>query len=174
MHNFELARNFVSCQTASNEFTEFVEGGGDVAGDGDDGADALAPFFVGGADDGKLGGQGVGDHKALDLGGVDVFAAANDHVLDTVGDKEESVLVSVPAIACFEPLAVEGRGGSLGVVPVARGHVRTADLDLALHAWFVDNAPGAVDDSHVAEQRWPTGRSALLQRVLRREKRSDR
>src|SRR5260370_34086724 len=101
------------------------------------------------------------------------LAAVNDKVLDTVGNEEESVLVSVPAIACFEPLAVEGSGGSLGVVPVARGDVRTADLDLAFHARFVDNSPGAVDDSHVAEQRWPTGRSDLLGRVLGREKRSD-
>src|SRR5580692_4033970 len=77
-----------------------------------DGLDRLAPFVVGHADHGDFGDIGVIADRAFDLGGIDVLAARDDHVLDAVVDIEIAVAVHVAGVAGAQPaVAVERPGG---------------------------------------------------------------
>src|SRR5262245_26042435 len=67
----------------------------------------------------------------LDLSAVDVLATGDDHVLLTVDDVEESLIIGPDQIAGMEPAAGEGRGSRLGVLPVARHQGWAAVDDLA-------------------------------------------
>ena len=74
----------------------------------------------------------MGVEGALDLGGVDVLAARDDHVLDAVVDVEIAVRVHVACVAGADPaLGVLGLRGRLGVVVVAGHVVAREDRDLA-------------------------------------------
>src|SRR5207245_8329983 len=86
--------------------------------------DRFAPLVVGHADNGNLGDIGMIADRAFDFGRVDVFAARDDHVLDTVVDIEIAVPVHVAGVAGAQPtLAVEGFRGGFRQIPVA-DHVR--------------------------------------------------
>ena len=69
---------------------------------------------MGHADDGGLGDVGVLVERGLDLGRVDVLAAADDHVLEAVDDVEVAVVVEPADVAGVEPAVGEGVGGRLG------------------------------------------------------------
>ena len=68
----------------------------------------LAPFLVGNADDRAFGDVGVLVERLLDLGGIDVLAAGDDHVLDPVDDIDEAVLVHIAAVAGVQPAVAQG------------------------------------------------------------------
>src|SRR5436853_141187 len=75
--------------------------------------------------------SGLPERFALDLGRVDVDAAADDHVLLAAGDGEEAVGVLAGEVAGVEPaVGVERGGGRLGVVPVPPADVRAAQPEL--------------------------------------------
>src|SRR6185503_20075427 len=100
----------------------------------------LAPFVVGDADHGGFRDVRVIADRALDLGGVDVLAAGDDHVLDADVDIEVAVLIHVAGIAGAEPaVAAESPGGRLRQVPVAN-HVGAGAggdfANLARRQWF--------------------------------------
>jgi len=67
----------------------------------------------------------------LDLGGVDVEAAGDDHLLEAVDDREEASLVHGHDVTGAEPAVVEGGGGLLRHTAVAVEHLRTAHEQLA-------------------------------------------
>ncbi len=68
----------------------------------------------------------------FDLGRVDVLAAADDHVLDAVGDVDVAVGIHVAAIAGAQPAVLgDRRGGRLRLAPVAAHQLFAADPDLA-------------------------------------------
>ena len=90
--------------------------------------------------------------RRLDLGAVDVLAAADDHVLLAVDDVVEAGLVAIAEVAGAEPAAAERRLGGLGIVPVAGDDVRPADPDLADLA-LGDVVAVVVDDAHVGGRR---------------------
>ena len=73
------------------------------------------------------------DH-ALDLGGGDVLAAGDDHVLLAVGQVQEAVLVEIADVAGTEPVAEEGGRGFFRILPVALRDFRPAQADLAILA----------------------------------------
>src|ERR1022692_4822430 len=101
----------------------------------------------------------------LDLGGVDVLAAGNDHVLLAVDDVNVTVLVLPDEVTAVEPTTRERLGGGRLVAEIALHHSRTAIDDLA------DVAAGhvlhlVVDDAHLDIDRRPPDRPHLPYRVL--------
>ena len=69
----------------------------------DDGGDLLAEAVVRQAEDRDVGDVRVLEDRRLDLGAVDVLAAAQHHVLDPVDDVDEAVLVDAARVAGVEP-----------------------------------------------------------------------
>ena len=65
---------------------------------------------------------------------IDVAAAGDDHVLGTVGEGQEALLVEVADVAGVEPAVHQGRGAGGVVAPVAAHHRGAAHGDLARHA----------------------------------------
>ena len=55
------------------------------------------------ADDGDLGDGRVLRQRLLDLDGIHVLAAADDHVLDPVGEEQVALVVEVAAVAGPQP-----------------------------------------------------------------------
>ena len=76
-------------------------------------------------------GPRVQPQRLLDLGRIDVLAAAHDHVLDAVGQVQVTVVIEKSAVAARVP-AVDDRLGRLVRQPVvAQHHGRRPDPDLA-------------------------------------------
>ena len=61
----------------------------------DERPDDLTPVLVGQADDRHLGDGGMAVEDLLDLGGEEVLAAADDHVLEPADDSAVAALVHV-------------------------------------------------------------------------------
>ena len=97
----------------------------------DEGVADFAPPAIGCSDDGSLSHAWVVEEGGFHLGGVDVLASGDEHVLEPVDDEEETVGVEVPDVTGVEPAAGRERriGGGL-VVPVAAGDIGSADDDL--------------------------------------------
>ena len=66
-------------------------------------ADDLAPLLVGEADDGDLGDGGMAVEDLLDLGGEEILAAADDHVLEPADDAAVAALVHRREVARAQP-----------------------------------------------------------------------
>ena len=89
------------------------------------------------------------EHQALDLGGIRVEPADDEHVLDAVGDGDVVVGVDVADVAGVEPaVGVDGLGGRGRVVEVADHHLEAARHDLTRVAGRHVVAVG-VDDLHL-------------------------
>ncbi len=87
------------------------------------------------AHDGHLADGGVAQEDVLDLGGVGVEPAADEHVLDAVGDGEVAARIEHADVAGVEPaLVVEGGRGGVGVAVVALHQVVPPGDDLARFA----------------------------------------
>src|SRR6185436_8039603 len=93
--------------------------------------DGLAPLLVRNADHGDVLNPRVGADDALDLGRIDVLAAADDHVALAIHQVIEAVLVASREVAHRAPGAPERLGGALRVVPVAAEGVRRPRVELA-------------------------------------------
>src|SRR5690606_33998864 len=92
---------------------------GHVLGQHDEGLRGLAPLLGRDADHRAVGDGRVAHQDVLDLGGVDVLPARDDHVLDPVVHVEVAVLVQVADVAGPEPVVLgQGGLGRLGQVPV--------------------------------------------------------
>src|SRR6516165_4650009 len=130
----------------------------------DDGARDLAPLLVGQADDRHLAHTGDADHDALDLRRVDVLAAGDDHVLQTILDVEITLFVDLADIAGAEPTVVESVARGIRAVPVFLEEEVGLDHDLAFAA-FADHAI-VTAYSNVCEHGGASGRSDLAQGVL--------
>jgi len=80
----------------------------------------LAPGGVGDADQGAFGDGRVGVQGLLHLGGVDVLAAGDDHVLEPAGDVQVPVVVDLSQVTGAEPATLgERRPGRVRLPPVA-------------------------------------------------------
>ena len=92
-------------------------------------------------------------HQVLDLGGVGVEAAVDEHVLHPIGDVDVAALVHDPDVARVEPsVGVDRLCCLLGVVEIPLHHVVATDHDLAGFAagklaslWVVDLHLDVVD-----------------------------
>ena len=74
--------------------------------------------------------RGVLVKHLLDLAGVHVVAAADDHVLGPVDDEVVAVLVAAGQVSAAEPAVADGRCRGLGLVQLALHHVVSLDRDL--------------------------------------------
>ena len=113
------------------ELDDVLGGGGGALAQRDRGAHLLAHQLVRHPDHGDLDDVGVGVDDLLDLARVHVHAAAQDHVLLAVDDREVALVVHGREVAGAEPAVGDGLGGRLGLAPVALHHVVAADRDLA-------------------------------------------
>ena len=83
-------------------------------------AELLAVARIGQAEGLDVGDGGMRVEKLLDLAGINVLAAADDHVLQPPDDVAVALRVDGREIAgMHEPGLVDGSGGCAGVVPVA-------------------------------------------------------
>ena len=94
-------------------------------------ADALAERRVGHRDDRHVRHRGVGDQQVLDLLGRDVLPAADDDVLEPVGDREVPAGVDPADVPGAEPAAGQERGLVQRLVGVAGEQLGAAGEDLA-------------------------------------------
>ncbi len=122
---------------------------------------ALAPGVRGHADHRAFAHLGVLQQHGLDVAGVDVEAAGDDHVLLAVAQHDEAIGIHLAHIAAADKALAAGAdplglAGLVGLAVVARHHAGRAADDLALRtlgqllALFVDKAqigvrPGAAD-----------------------------
>ena len=113
------------------------------------------------------------EHR-LHLGGVDVLASGDDHVLHPVHDVDEAVVIEETDVAGVEPSPrVDRVDGGSGLVPVAGHDVRTARADLAAHPRFA-GAARDVENRQVAVERALARRPQFLKRELGLENRHER
>ncbi len=89
------------------------------------------PFRIGHADDAAIGDIGMFEQHTFDLGGVDVLAAGNDHVLLAVMDPEITVIVARADIAGAIPAVMQRFARRSLVAPVFEEYVGAAHGDLA-------------------------------------------
>src|SRR5215472_19249933 len=80
--------------------------------------DNSAAYFIGAGDDGRFGHGVVLEEGALDLEGTDAIPGANDHVVSSTHEPEIALGVTQTAVSGNIPLASEGIGGFLRVLPV--------------------------------------------------------
>ncbi len=123
----------------------------------DHGGDPLPPFAVGQPDDGAVLDGGVGQQRLLDLGGVHVEAAGDDHVLGAVHDEQVVLPVEVADVAGVEPAEPEGLHGGLRILVVAGHDQGAAGHDLAALPG-AEQAAAVVHDGDLHERRGPPGR----------------
>src|SRR3546814_17361407 len=95
---------------------------------------ALAPTYVGNADDGALRHARMGGERAFNLDGKDVLAAADDHVLQPVHDIDVALLVHPAEIAGMHPSTPDPPGGLFGQTPISRNHNPAPDNTFAVLA----------------------------------------
>jgi hypothetical protein len=86
----------------------------------------VALQLVGHGDDGRLMDAGMALQHLLDLAGIDVLAAAHEHVVGAADEEEEAVLVAAEHVAgAVEAVRRHGLGGDLGQLVIV-GHQRAA------------------------------------------------
>ncbi len=103
------------------------------AGPGDDeGAHLLAVFAAGDADDLHIQDARHAEEKFLDLARIDIFAAADDHVLDAAGDTQVAVFIHDAEVAGAQPaLGTHGARRVLGHLVVALHDIVAPAEDLS-------------------------------------------
>src|SRR2546429_3676911 len=94
--------------------------GGPLAGfELDPGHDLFTVFGIRYTDDLHIADLGMGIEELLDLSGIDVFAATNDHILDTTDDVDVALFIHSGKVTCMHPASsINGSGRCLGIIPV--------------------------------------------------------
>ena len=78
--------------------------------------------------------------RFLDVARVDLEAAGDDHVLETIGQIDIAVGVQMADIAGRQASVGENLGRLVGAFPVSRHHLGAGDADFARFAWRQDPA----------------------------------
>src|SRR5262245_48458021 len=73
----------------------------------------------------------MSEKAALHFGGIDVFAARDNHVLHAILNIDETVLVYISGIPGVKPAGADCSGGCLGIVPVALHYHGTSHYNLS-------------------------------------------
>ena len=116
----------------------------------DDGADLLAENPVRQPDDRGIQYRAVREECGFDLHAINVLAPSNEHVLDSIEQVDESLIVLPTDIARAIPAIDKGGACRLRVVPVSLHHIGAADPDLA---YFATRRLRSIvpDDTHIAD-----------------------
>src|SRR5262249_27680605 len=101
----DAVRAFVAGNQIAAMRDDFAGRNGSAGARYHDGMDGFAPRLVRDPDDGDFGDGIVKQDRVLHFGRIDVFATADDHVLEAVYDVDESFLIHVAAVACMVPAA---------------------------------------------------------------------
>ena len=109
----------------------------------------------------------MGEQELLDLAGVDVLPAADEHVLDPARDVDVAVGVHGRQVAGVHPPGdVDGFGGRVRLVPVAEHHRVAAGAELPGHPARHRRPRLRIDDLDLDVRVHPAhGRHPALQRV---------
>ncbi|MNL32350.1 hypothetical protein D3C87_1541950 [compost metagenome] len=126
----------------------------------------LTPFVAGDTDHGALGDVRMTSDGVLDFGGEDVLAATDDHVLETVADVDEAVLIHIATVTGVHPAAAQRFGSRFGFVPVTEHDVRSPCDDFT-HGATRHFAVFAIDDAHLDAIEWPPCRVHLAAVLMR-------
>src|SRR5947209_17187618 len=98
----------------------------------DDGFDLFAPALRRYADHGDFGDVGMTVNRVLDFGGINIFAAGNDHVLHAIVDVEVALVIEVTGVAGAQPTVFVDRcRRRIRLIPISLHVGRRADRDLA-------------------------------------------
>src|SRR5258707_11581374 len=112
-------------------------------------ADPLAEPRVGDPEGRRLLDRRVAEREGFDVRGMDVIAAADDHILLAAGDAQIALAVEPAEIAGHEPArGVERRLGRHLVVEIAEHQAGAAAADLADLAWRGDRKSTRLNSSH--------------------------
>ena len=94
--------------------------------------DVLAVVPIGNADRGGVKHGRMTQQRLIDLARRDVLAALDDQFLDAAGDEVKAIRVAVAEVAGAQPAAGKERTrGGVGILVIARHHLRAANHDLA-------------------------------------------
>src|SRR5581483_12155399 len=96
---FDAARHFIACDKRTGMGDQFFVSNAHAWLADDNGMHGLAPVFSRDADDGSFQHGGMGVEGVLDLDGVDIFAAGDDHILCSIDDKDVVFLIDGRQIA---------------------------------------------------------------------------
>jgi hypothetical protein len=121
----------------------------------------LAPGLVGHAEGGDLVDLGAFEDRALDLGGIDVLAAADHQVLGTVRQEQVAVVVEVADVTAVEPAVAEFGLVGFGAVPVAADQRGCPDPQPSRYALWQFVAL-FVADAEIHRRMQEAGRAGLL------------
>src|ERR1700683_3083987 len=91
------------------------------------GDDFLTPVSMRTADDMHFQHARVTQQNFLDLARIDVAAAADDHVLGAILQREEAFFIECAHVAGMQPAGAQRLGGRLWIIPVAFHHHFAAD-----------------------------------------------
>ena len=133
----------------------------------DERADLLAEALIGHAED--LGGLNLrmADQKFLDLARVDVFAAADEHVLEAADDAAIALLVDGREIARMHPArGIDRLGRAFAIFPVAAHHAVAAGAQFAGGSERYDVARRVHDLDLDVRMDAADGRDPPLERVV--------
>jgi len=123
----------------------------------------LAPFRVRNADHRRHQNRGVRCQRGFDFHRVDVETAADDHVLETVDDVQETVVVDVTQVTRFPRTVFKLGGRRFRVFVIVFNHSFAANTDLAGFAYRQRCAVG-IGDKHFNAGCRAAGRRQALQR----------
>ena len=172
LHEVDAARALVAGEAVAGVGQQFL-GQLVVAGLDGDGLhhrlDLLSHFLVGDAHHGHIGHLGVHDQDVLDLLGIDVDAAADDHEGGPVGQVKVALVIDVAHIAKGGPVGVLRVLGFLGlawVLQVLKGHLRHFEIDDAGLANGQFGAAFVADVDHAKDR--PAHGAGVRQPFLRR------
>ena len=139
--------DFVGGEVFFDVVADVFFGEGLAAVEDDEGDGDFAVFFVGGADDLDVLDFGEGEEEVLDFLWGDVFAAADDDVLDAAGDAVVAGFVAGAEVAGVQPaVLVDDGGGLFGHLVVALHDVVAAAADFALGVGGQGLVGGGVED----------------------------
>src|SRR5882762_6994235 len=127
--------------------------------------DQFAPLGIGYAEHRGLANGGVFVEDGLDLAGIDVLAARDDHVLHAVQDVQIPFRILITDVAGSKQPVAERAQRLFAIIPVTAHDVGAARNHFA----GLPNAhlrSGLVHDAHIDARAWTPARQQALRRVL--------
>jgi hypothetical protein len=126
----------------------------------------LAPGGIGQAEHGGLADARMGEQHLLDLGGVDVLPTADDHVLQSPGDRQVAATVEGADVAGAQPtFRVDGFPCAVRHVEVAEHRLVATGADFSLLANGYDLGRERVADRELQSPPSGIGRPESRQRT---------
>src|SRR5579885_1102885 len=128
----EIAGRFLVADASLAEVPQFLLGQFLAVARAHRGYQFLAKKFIGDAEYLHIGNFGMPDEKLFDLGGEDVFAAANDHIFQAPNNVDIALGIHGGEIAGMQPaLAIDRFGSLFGHLVVALHRQETTAAELA-------------------------------------------